>query len=98
MMPEHRLVIGREEILRPPPRPVALDHRVDGDVADSQLFHCCPLISNTVIPGHAPWRGPGIHNPQSWLWIPGSPAQGRVRPGMTKNSGHKQDRHPEERA
>src|SRR4051794_5403987 len=38
---EHRLVIGREEILRPPPRPFAFDHRVDGDVADSELFHLC---------------------------------------------------------
>src|SRR3954467_13989091 len=27
-------------------------------------------------------RRPGIHNPQSWLWIPGSLAKGS-RPGMT---------------
>jgi hypothetical protein len=39
MMPEHRLVIGREKILRPPPRPLALDHRVDCDVADPELLH-----------------------------------------------------------
>jgi hypothetical protein len=39
MMPEHRLVISREKILRPPPRPLALDHRVDGDVADPELLH-----------------------------------------------------------
>jgi hypothetical protein len=39
MMFEHRLVIGREEILRPPPRPLALDDRVDGDIADPELFH-----------------------------------------------------------
>ena len=25
-----------------------------------------------VIPGCATWRRPGIDNPQSWLWIPGS--------------------------
>jgi hypothetical protein len=25
-----------------------------------------------VIPGCASWRRPGIHNPHSWLWIPGS--------------------------
>jgi hypothetical protein len=41
MMPEYRVVIGREEILRPPPRPLALDHRVDGDVADPELLHGC---------------------------------------------------------
>ena len=29
---EDGLIIGREEILRPPPRPFALDHRVNGDV------------------------------------------------------------------
>jgi hypothetical protein len=29
-------------------------------------------LSQFVIPGRASWRGPGIHNPQSWLWIPGS--------------------------
>ena len=37
------------------------------------------LIS-AVIPGRAPWRGPGIHNHQSGLWIPGSRC---ARPGMT---------------
>src|SRR5260370_27566447 len=39
MMLENGLVKGREEILRPPPRPLALDHRVDGDVADPDLLH-----------------------------------------------------------
>ena len=39
MMLEDGLVIGREEILRPPPRAFALDHRVDGDVADPELLH-----------------------------------------------------------
>src|SRR5665213_2635869 len=34
----------------------------------------------TVIPGCAPWRRPGIHTPDSWLWIPGSRF---ARPGMT---------------
>jgi hypothetical protein len=28
------------------------------------------------------WRGPGIQQ-RALLWIPGSPAQGRARPGMT---------------
>src|SRR5207237_7804286 len=41
MMPEDRLVIGREEVLRPPPWPLALDHRIDGDVADPELLHGC---------------------------------------------------------
>lgn len=41
MMFEYRVVIGREEILRPPPRSLALDHRVDGDVADPELLHGC---------------------------------------------------------
>ena len=34
-----------------------------------------------VIPGCAVRRRPGIHNPRSWLWIPGSHQE--VRPGMT---------------
>jgi hypothetical protein len=40
---EYGLVIGREEVLRPPPRAFALDHRVDGDVTDPDLSlsHCC---------------------------------------------------------
>src|ERR1700754_4036791 len=42
-MPENRLVIGREEILRPPPRALAFDHRVDGDIADTELFHFLSL-------------------------------------------------------
>ncbi len=33
-----------------------------------------------VIPGRAPWRGPGIHTHCRWLWIPGSRY---ARPGMT---------------
>src|ERR1700692_1362014 len=41
MMLEHGIVIGREEILRPPPRTLALDHRIDGDVADPDLLHGC---------------------------------------------------------
>src|SRR5690349_15420189 len=36
---EHALVIGREKILRPPPRPFPLDHRIDRDVADPELLH-----------------------------------------------------------
>jgi hypothetical protein len=38
---EDGLVIGREEILRPPPRAFAFDHRVDADVPDPELFHPC---------------------------------------------------------
>src|SRR6266853_7058184 len=38
---EDGLVIGREKILRPPPRAFAFNHRVDGDVADPELFHSC---------------------------------------------------------
>ena len=34
------------------------------------------LIKTFVIPGCASWRRPGIHNPESWLWIPGSPLRG----------------------
>jgi hypothetical protein len=30
------------------------------------------FLSETVIPGCAIWRRPGIHNPELWLWIPGS--------------------------
>ena len=41
---EDGLVIGREEVLRPPPRAFTLNHRVDGDVADPELPHpCFPL-------------------------------------------------------
>jgi hypothetical protein len=36
-MLENGIVIGREEILRPSPRPLALDDSVDGDVADPEL-------------------------------------------------------------
>jgi hypothetical protein len=39
MMPEHGVVIGRKEILRPPPRTFTLDHRIDGDIADPDLLH-----------------------------------------------------------
>ena len=39
MMPEHRLIVGREEILRPTPRPLPFDDSVDGDVADPELLH-----------------------------------------------------------
>jgi hypothetical protein len=36
-----------------------------------------------VIPGHAPFaREPGIHNPRSWLWIPG--LRQEAHPGMTE--------------
>src|SRR5471030_2345144 len=39
MTVEYRSIVHREEILRPPPRPFALDHRIDGDVADPDLPH-----------------------------------------------------------
>jgi hypothetical protein len=39
MMLEDSLVIGRKEILRPPPRPFPLDHGIDGDVAYPELLH-----------------------------------------------------------
>ena len=51
MMLENGIVIGREEILRPPPRPLALDYRVDGDVADPDLLHFfrfAPLFCGSV--------------------------------------------------
>jgi len=38
-MLEYGLVIGREEVLRPPPRAFAFNHGVDGDVADPELPH-----------------------------------------------------------
>jgi hypothetical protein len=41
--------------------------------------------SSVVIPGRASWRGPGIHNLRSWLWIPGSTL--RVAPEC-RNVGH----------
>src|SRR4051812_31690685 len=43
MMLEYGLVIGRKEILRPAPRTFALDHRVDGDIADPELLHVVSL-------------------------------------------------------
>src|SRR5258707_15144418 len=42
---EDGLIIGREEILRPPPRPFALNHRVNGDVPDPDLSHLAPGLS-----------------------------------------------------
>src|SRR5216683_4572160 len=39
MLLEDRLVIGRKEVLRPPPWAFAFNHRVDGDVADPELLH-----------------------------------------------------------
>src|SRR4051794_34842776 len=32
-----------------------------------------------------PWRRPGIHNPQSWLWIPGSFASLTPRNAASNN-------------
>ena len=34
--------------------------------------------NTAVIPGRATWRGPGIHDPSSWLWIPGSLATRQI--------------------
>src|SRR6185437_9621840 len=39
MMLEHSIVIGGKEVLRPAPRPLAFDHRIDGDIADPKLLH-----------------------------------------------------------
>src|SRR4029079_10080770 len=39
MMIEYGSVIGREKILRTSPRPLALDHRIDRDIADPDLLH-----------------------------------------------------------
>jgi hypothetical protein len=39
MMIEYGIVIGREKILRTSPRPLALDHRIDRDIADPDLLH-----------------------------------------------------------
>src|SRR3954463_10712400 len=45
-------------------------------------------ILAAVIPGCASWRRPGIHNPRSWLWIPGSLASLAPRnDGDTLRSG-----------
>src|SRR6476646_7330360 len=41
---EDGLVIGREEVLRPPPRAFAFNHRVDSDVPDPDLPHLLPPI------------------------------------------------------
>jgi hypothetical protein len=53
MMFERGLVIGWEKILRPAPRALALDHRVDADVADPELPHACfpPKLLETSITG-----------------------------------------------
>ena len=48
MMLEDGIVIGGKEILRPPPRPLALDYRIDGDVADPDLFHRLPHFWESV--------------------------------------------------
>jgi len=37
--PEHGSVISRKEILRPTPGALALDHRIDRDVAEPDLLH-----------------------------------------------------------
>jgi hypothetical protein len=38
---EYGLVIGREEVLRPPPRAFAFNYRIDGDITDPDLPHFC---------------------------------------------------------
>ena len=37
-------IVGRKEILRPSPWPLAFNHRVNGNVADSDLPHCRFLL------------------------------------------------------
>jgi hypothetical protein len=49
-------------------------------VARVSLFLQGGLSVVSVIPGRATWRGPGIHNHESGVWIPGSCF---ARPGMT---------------
>src|SRR4051794_19834351 len=44
------------------------------------IIRCLRKFTHDVIPGCALGRRPGIHNPRSWLWIPGSRF---ARPGMT---------------
>jgi len=41
-----------------------------GESAVYPAFSTNPQPHRLVIPGRAK-REPGIHNPQSWLWIPG---------------------------
>src|SRR5438270_9775721 len=48
MVLEDGLIIGGEEVLRPPPWALAFDHRIDGDVADPKLLHSCFL---SLFPG-----------------------------------------------
>ena len=55
---EDGLIIGREEILRTPPRAVAFDHRIDGDVADPDLPHIYSpeLLEASVTGGQPPFK------------------------------------------
>jgi hypothetical protein len=46
MLVEGGLIMGRQEILRPPPRTFPFNHRIDGDVADPDLPH---FVSPTVV-------------------------------------------------
>jgi hypothetical protein len=46
MMVEGGLIMGRQEILRPPPRAFPFNHRIDGDVADPDLLH---FVSPTAV-------------------------------------------------
>ena len=39
VMLEDGVIIGRKEILRPPPWPLPLDDSIDGDIADPELLH-----------------------------------------------------------
>jgi hypothetical protein len=48
---EGSLIVGRKEIPRSPPRPFALDHRVDGDVTHLYLSDCHFLLEVAVSRG-----------------------------------------------
>src|SRR5450432_2870514 len=61
MMLEDSLDIGRKEILRPAPWPFAFDHRVDGDVADPELFQwCSPVFAGTVTGGYRQFKAAAV--------------------------------------
>jgi len=65
MAPADFGIVGREHLLRLPPRPVAFDDAGDGDVADGELSHCAPALIAfrfslpprcTRIPDFGAWR------------------------------------------
>ena len=66
MLVEGGLIMGRQEILRPPPRSFPFNHRIDGDVADPDLFHFVPLKARahrngSSLPIQAALKGSAIY-------------------------------------